>query len=65
MNNPTINHRYYNWTINSGDYLRDYESTESFAKEQALKRTIEKLSKIFVYMGISISLLVYSISLLR
>ncbi|MDR3609273.1 MAG: hypothetical protein P4L27_01760 [Ignavibacteriaceae bacterium] len=57
MDNLTINHRYYSWTIASGDYYRDYESTESYAKEQEMKRRMEKLVKLFFYLGIPLSLL--------
>jgi hypothetical protein len=59
MNVQTINHRYYSWTINSGDYYRDYESTESYEKAQEMKKRMEKLSKLFIYVAIPVSLLLF------
>ena len=58
MNNLMINHNYYDWNISSGDYYRDYESTERYDKKMANKKRIEKLSKIALYMGIFFSLLI-------
>jgi hypothetical protein len=58
MNPNILNHRYYNWTIKSGDYLRDYESTEKYAKKIAMKKKISKLAKTVLYMGISISFII-------
>lgn len=52
-----MDHNYYKWTINSGDYYRSYESTESYAKKLAAKKTVRKVSKIFLYMSLSSSLL--------
>jgi hypothetical protein len=65
MNSTSINHNYYKWTISSGDYYRDYESTQDYARKLALKKTIKRLSKIVLYMGLSFSFLVICISYLR
>jgi hypothetical protein len=65
MSNIPKDHNYYKWTIASGDYFRSYESTETYARKLAAKKTIKRLSKILLYMGISISLLVIFISYLR
>jgi uncharacterized membrane protein len=62
MNSTTINHNYYKWNISSGDYYRDYESTEQYAKKLAMKKKIKKLTKIFITMGISYSILTLSVS---
>jgi hypothetical protein len=62
LNNKSINDNYYNWKISSGDYYRDYESTERYGKKLAMKRRIERFTKIFIYMGISFSILIFFIS---
>jgi len=58
MKNLSINHNYYNWKISSGDYYRDYESTERYEKKVAMKKRLEKFKRIFLYMGISFTLLI-------
>jgi hypothetical protein len=62
MKNLSINHNYYNWNISSGDYYRDYESTESYDKKVANKKRIEKLTKIVLYMGMFFSLLIFLVN---
>jgi hypothetical protein len=57
MNTSAIDHNYYKWTINSGDYYRSYESTESYARKLAAKKTVKRVSKIFLYMCLSFYLL--------
>lgn len=52
-----MDHNYYNWTINSGDYYRSYESTKGYARKLAVRKTVRKVSKIFIYMSLSSSLL--------
>ena len=64
MNSTTIDHKYYQWNIKSGDYYRTYESTEEYAKKQAMKKRIDKLAKIAIYMTLSFSLLVLTASYL-
>ena len=61
----TINHNYYKWNISSGDYYRSYESTESYAKKLAMKKRIKTLTKIFIYMGVSVSILILCTSYLH
>jgi hypothetical protein len=63
MNNLSINHNYYNWNISSGDYYRDYESTEHYDKKIANKKKIEKLTKVSLYMGIFFALLIVLINI--
>ncbi|MDR3666246.1 MAG: hypothetical protein P4L35_05335 [Ignavibacteriaceae bacterium] len=58
MNCTTIDHNYYKWTINSGDYYRSYESTESYAKKLAVKKAVSRISKIFLYMSLSFAILI-------
>jgi len=60
-----MNHNYYKWNITLGDYYRDYESTERYAKKIANKKRIEKFAKIFIYMSISFSLLMICTSYLH
>ena len=65
MNSTTINHRYYQWNIKSGDYYRTYESTEGYAKKLAMKKRLDKLTKIVIYMSLSFSLILLTSSYLH
>ena len=65
MNNLSINHNYYNWNISSGDYYRDYESTESYDRKVTNKKRIGKLTKIAIYMGTFFSLLIILLNIYR
>ena len=65
MKETTERHKYYKWNISSGDYYKDYESTEGYVKKFARDRRIKKNMKVLGYLVAFSSALIYYVSYLH
>lgn len=64
MSDKNKKSNYYNWSIEKGDYVRDYESTTTFEKKKRRNLIRSRALKIIGFAGFILILLAAIIDLL-
>lgn len=61
----TINHNYYKWNIKLGDYRKDYESTEEYARKCLAKNRLKKITGVGLILSFTFAILMFLISWMK